>query len=92
MQSYWEDNYAPISEDGKEMGKFYQKMLYNLEKFGGDYDWKAYLKTVKLWITETNCNADFDADEIAGTPAGEQCLRITGQRPKTHGIGSVQTL
>jgi len=44
--------------------------LNKLENHGG-YDWETYIKTRKLWITETNCNGDPDAIDDFGIASQE---------------------
>jgi len=81
------ESWVRESFEGKK-AKFYKKMVKRLRDTGADdgFDWDSYLRSRKLWITETNCNAD-DGGRPTST---EACKRITGQVPD-YGIGSIQT-
>ena len=72
-QKYWEDNYT------LKTGTFYKELYSQLGNYKG-YDWKTYIDSCELWVTETNCNGDPDAKEgpDGGIDSEESCLRITG--------------
>ena len=48
-----------------------------LGNYGGNGDWLNYIRSRKLWITETNC---FWESTTPHLDSREQCLRITGQK------------
>ena len=57
--------------------------------------WNAFLSTRRFWVTETNCNWEYDdgRNKWADPPDGiESCRRLSGQRPHTHGHGSITTI
>lgn len=81
-ESSWEELYRGGSSE----------LISLLKSKLGDYggkkskQWERYLELRDLWVTETNCYWE----SIAPHPnSKEQCLRITGQMPGSHGMGSI---
>jgi len=91
-QELWEQWY------GHGDSKFVNGVSNKLGEYGGKKDWKEYLQSKPFWVTETSCYHDMPDLSKPGTyerphaSSKEMCLRISGQRPKTYGIGSIATM
>jgi hypothetical protein len=61
--------------------------------YGDEKDWSQYIRSRNLWVTETSCY--HEPSELVGLsqPSNkESCLRITGKKKLSHGIGSIATI
>ena len=72
--SVYEENF--FNKLKEHLGEYGGKDDQGVE-YGGKEDWGIYVDSLILWVTETNCNNDLDADDH-GTASEEACMRITG--------------
>lgn len=85
-EQYWLKSYG----NGKK--SFQAQLAHAMQGLGGK-DWRSYVSSRPIWVTETNCGGDGDL------PSGEEsCMRITNQRPNLTtengviGRGSIATM
>jgi hypothetical protein len=77
---------------GGDNSRLVIKLSTRLEGYGGKSDWSDYIRSRNLWVTETSC---YHETLDLGWPhpsSNGQCLRITGQKQDTHGMGSVKKM
>ena len=80
---------------GGDESRLMRGLTAELGKYGGKKDWDKYLRGRAIWVTETNCYWEVLDNQLRGFPhpsSKEQCLRVTGQKPDTHGKGSLATM
>ena len=77
---------------GGDNSKLMKGLTKQLGKYGGKQDWGKYVRSRDIWVTETNCYWESNRKRLPKPGSKEQCLRITGQKPRTHGIGSLATM
>ena len=83
-ESFWRSIY------GGGGNGFRNAMSAALGSHGG-FNWAAYFSSSsrRFWVTEHNCNWEGGG----GFPSAvEQCLRVSGGRPETHGRGSIASM
>ena len=85
-ESYWEETY------NGENSLFYKLMGEQLGTYGDKLDWMDYLLARPLWVTETNCYWEQFFEGVPHSDSKKQCLRISGQLPDTHGVGSLSKM
>lgn len=78
-----------VKNYGEYKSLFVTRLLEELNGYGGVVDWEDYLQRRSLWITETNCYWESTKPHL---DSRKQCLRITGQKQKTHGNGSIAAM
>jgi hypothetical protein len=93
-QTYWETNYGT---NGVFQTKLTQFLSAN--STGAGKDWKSYVASKPIWVTETNCNGDSGWPSTGPVDRTEQCLRISGQKADQDcgeygkcGKGSIATM
>jgi hypothetical protein len=91
-ENFWKKNYL---EQGFQ-NKLVARMRYKKGGFYGGRDWEKFIKSRKVWVTETNCNwePDFLEAQTKGKYIRKQeetCRRATGQKPG-WGSGSLYTM
>lgn len=74
---------------GGDESKLMKKLTAELGTYGGKNDWDVYVRSRDIWVTETNCYWENNKKGYAKPSSKEQCLRITGQKSSTHGMGSL---
>ena len=84
--SSWEQIYG---DRGDASSLFITTLTNEMGNYGGknESEWRQFLQNRDLWVTETNCY--WEKLELKHPDSKEQCLRITGQLPESHGAGSV---
>ena len=81
-ESFWNENYGT--------GSAFRIALNTALAGHGGYDWTTYVyaPTRKFWVTETNCN--WEGGGVLDPM--EACMRASGERPISHGQGSITTM
>ena len=69
-----------------------RQLSKRLNDYGGKSDWFDYIRSRNLWVTETTCYHETMDLGLPHPSSKGQCLRITGQKQDTHGIGSLKTM
>ena len=77
---------------GGDNSRLVIKLSTRLEGYGGKSDWSDYIRSRNLWVTETSCYHDTLDLGWPHPSSNDQCLRITGQKQDTHGMGSVKKM
>ena len=77
---------------GGDNSRLMTKLTAAMGTYGGKKNWGDYLRSRDMWVTETNCFWEDNMKKDPKPSSKEQCLRITGQKSNTHGMGSLATM
>ena len=67
-------------------------LIEELGSYGDEKDWSQYIRSRPLWVTETSCYHEPSELGLSQPSNKESCLRITGKKKLSHGIGSIATI
>ena len=67
-------------------------LIKEMGSYGNEKNWSAYIRSRPLWVTETSCYHEPSELGLSQPSNKESCLRITGKKGSSHGIGSIATI